>query len=39
MKEKLFFKETKLFFIYHITLIKMFDDFKSHFIFEYIKNE
>ena len=39
IKKKLFFKKTELFIIYHIILIKMFDDFKSHFILKYIKNE
>ena len=29
----------KLFITYHITLVKMFDDFKSRLFFEYIKNE
>ena len=36
-KEKSFFE--KLFIIYYITLMKMFDDFKSRLLFEYIKNE
>ena len=39
MKKKLSFKKAELFIIYHVTLMKMFDDFKSYFIFEYIKNK
>ena len=38
MKEN-FLKKTELFIIYHIIFVKMFDNFKSHFIFKYIKNE
>ena len=36
-KEKSFLE--KLFIIYHIILMKMFDDFKSRLLFEYIKNK
>ena len=39
MKKKLSFKKAKLFIIYHIIFMKMFDDFKSRLILEYIKNE
>ena len=36
-KEKSFLE--KSFIIYYITFIKMFDDFKSHLFFKYIKNK
>ena len=36
-KEKLFSEELSV--IYHVTLVKMFDDFKSRFLFKYIKNK
>ena len=36
-KEKTFLQ--KLFIIYYITFVKMFDDFKSRLLFEYIKNK
>ena len=36
-KKKLFFE--KLFIIYHIIFVKMFDDFKLRLFFEYTKNE
>ena len=36
-KEKSF--SEKLFIIYYVTLMKMFDDFKLRLLFEYIKNE
>ena len=37
-KKKKSFLE-KLIIIYYIILVEMFNDFKSHFFFEYIKNE
>ena len=36
-KEKTF--PQKLFVTYHVTLVEMFDDFKSRLLFEYIKDE
>ena len=36
-KEKLIFE--KLYIIYHVILVKMFDDFKSHLFLKYIKNK
>ena len=38
MKKKFFIK-AELPITYYVTLIKMFNDFKSRFILEYIKNE
>ena len=38
MKEN-FLKKAKLFIIYYVIFMKMFDDFKSRLIFKYIKNE